>query len=40
MENDRGRLVVILAGYPDKMKKFLEADTGLPSRVAVLDFPD
>ncbi|WP_406252774.1 AAA family ATPase [Streptomyces atratus] len=40
MENDRGRLVVILAGYPDKMREFLAADLGLPSRVTVLDFPD
>ncbi|MEU3223833.1 AAA family ATPase [Streptomyces sp. NPDC006976] len=43
MENDRGRLVVIVAGYPDKMKEFLESDLGLQSRFAaanVLRFPD
>lgn len=40
MENDRGRLVVILAGYPDKMKELLDADSGLRSRLTVLDFPD
>ncbi|MFD7616393.1 AAA family ATPase [Streptomyces sp. NPDC059802] len=40
MENDRGRLVVILAGYPDKMEQFLEANDGLRSRLTVLGFPD
>ncbi|MGW1071214.1 AAA family ATPase [Streptomyces sp. NPDC002537] len=40
MENDRGRLVVILAGYPDKMEEFLKSNDGLRSRVSVLHFPD
>lgn len=41
MENRRGELLVIFAGYPDPMKTFLERNEGLRSRIAFhLDFPD
>ena len=45
MENDRARLVVIVAGYPDRMKDFLDANDGLRSRfpeqniIAFEDYP-
>jgi len=39
MENDRDKLVVILAGYQDKMEVFFESNPGMRSRVAHhLDF--
>jgi len=41
MENNRDDLVVILAGYKDKMDKFFMSNPGMRSRVAHhLDFPD
>lgn len=41
MENHRSSVIVIFAGYPDKMKEFLNRNEGLRSRIAFhLDFPD
>ncbi len=41
MEDDRERLVVILAGYTGEMKKFMETNPGLESRFNhYIDFPD
>jgi len=41
MENDRDRLVVILAGYKDRMDGFFASNPGMASRVAHhIDFPD
>ncbi|MCT9083017.1 SAV_2336 N-terminal domain-related protein [Streptomyces fulvoviolaceus] len=40
MEDDRGRLVVIIAGSPKKRREFLEANSGLVSRFPVQDFID
>ncbi|MBR6101457.1 MAG: AAA family ATPase [Ruminococcus sp.] len=41
MENYRDKVIVIFAGYPDKMKLFLEQNEGLRSRIAFhLNFPD
>ena len=39
MENDRDKLVVILAGYKDRMEEFFESNPGMRSRIAHhLDF--
>ncbi|MGP0003664.1 MAG: CbbX protein [Acidimicrobiales bacterium] len=41
MENDREDLVVILAGYKDRMDTFFQSNPGMSSRIAHhLDFPD
>ena len=41
MENERENIVVILAGYQDKMDVFFEANPGMGSRIAHhIDFPD
>ena len=41
MEAERGRLVVVLAGYKDRMDTFFRSNPGMSSRVAHhIDFPD
>ncbi|MBN2048383.1 MAG: AAA family ATPase, partial [Anaerolineaceae bacterium] len=43
MENDRQRLVVIFAGYPEQMRQFRSSNPGLPRRIPdenILIFPD
>ncbi|MCR5332055.1 MAG: AAA family ATPase [Lachnospiraceae bacterium] len=41
MENHRDDVIVIFAGYPEKMKDFLDRNEGLRSRIAFhIDFPD
>ena len=43
MEDERGRLVVIVAGYPEKMEKFRRSNPGLPRRFPeenVINFPN
>ena len=41
MENHRDDVIVIFAGYPDKMKEFLARNEGLRSRIAFhIHFPD
>jgi probable Rubsico expression protein CbbX len=41
MENQREDLIVILAGYKDRMEKFYESNPGLSSRIANhVDFPN
>lgn len=41
MENQRDDLVVILAGYKDRMDKFFQSNPGMSSRIAHhIDFPD
>ena len=41
MEDQRGQFMVIVAGYPEEMKQFIEANPGLMSRFdRQFDFPD
>ncbi len=41
MENNRDDIVVILAGYPDRMDQFFQSNPGMSSRIAHhIDFPD
>ena len=41
MEDDRNSLVVIIAGYTDEMKKFIDSNPGLKSRFTrYINFPD
>lgn len=41
MEDFRGRLVIIVAGYPDEIESFIRSNTGLRSRFAApISFPD
>lgn len=41
MEDDRARLVVILAGYSENMKRFIDSNPGLQSRFnRYIEFPD
>ena len=41
MENHRDDVLVIFAGYPDKMRDFIDYNEGMRSRIAMyVDFPD
>ena len=41
MDDNRDRLVVMLAGYSDNMEEFLQTNPGLKSRFPnIMDFPD
>ena len=41
MEDDKGKFIVIAAGYKNEMQRFLNSNPGLPSRFQnTIEFPD
>jgi SpoVK/Ycf46/Vps4 family AAA+-type ATPase len=41
LENNRGNILVVMAGYKEKMQNLLDADPGMPRRfVKTIDLPD
>lgn len=41
MENDRGKFITILAGYPEDMDRLIKMNPGFKSRIPyIVDFPD
>jgi hypothetical protein len=41
MEDNRDKLIVVVAGYTEEMKKFIDANPGLKSRFnRYIEFPD